>query len=180
MEEAKVAAAGRIIHRDRLLKKVGIDTDVMIALIDDIEQFSMFKPKIFSRNNFLYINYVVFSELIGYFIHQGYSKEKALQKIFSYLRKNNINILNKKTTNIQKVNQIFEDLKKQRNRLKVEAGNKDLEIISIYKVHNIELIYSRNKFHFKPYCEYVKIVFEQLQDDVDIMWKQLFGWKKRR
>ena len=177
----KIGAIGRVIHTNRIIKRVGLDSDVMIALIDDDKEFSLFKPKIFSKKNILYINYKVFSELIGYFVYnKKLSQNEAVNKIFSYLRKNNINLLKKKDTDLIKVNETFDSLKKQREILKNNAGYKDLEIISIYKVHNIDLIFSRNSNDFKPFCEYLGISFEKLQEDVDVMWKQVFGWRKRK
>ena len=85
-----------------------------------------------------------------------------------------------KDTDTEKVSEIFDKLKKQRIVLRNKAGDKDLKIISIYKVHGIELIYSRNKDDFKSYCKYLQIDFEKLQEDIDTMWKNVFGWKRYR
>jgi hydroxymethylpyrimidine pyrophosphatase-like HAD family hydrolase len=176
----KIGAIGRVIHTNRIIRRVGLDSDVMIALMDDIKEFSMFKPKVFNNKNILYINYKVFSELVGHFIYNNkISQNVAVSKIFSYLRNNNINLLKKKQTDLTQVNQTIDNLKKQREILKNNAGDKDLEIISIYRVHNIDLIFSRNSDDFKPFCEYLCISFEKLQEDVDVMWKQLFGWRKK-
>lgn len=177
----KIGAVERVIHTNRIIKKVGLDSDVMIALIDDIQEFSMFKPKIFSSRNILYINYKVFSELVGHFMYnEKFLQNASVSKIFSYLKSNNIGLLKKKDTNLQEVNQTLNSLKKQREVMKNNAGDKDLEIISIYKAHNIDLIFSRNSDDFKPFCEYLGISFEKLQEDVDVMWKQVFGWRKRK
>ena len=177
----KIGVAGKVVHRNRIIKKVGLDSDVMIALIDDLKEFSLFKPKIFSRKNLLFISYVVFSELVGYLIHEKrLDRNKAVSKIFSYLRRKNIILLREKDTDKEKVNETFEKLKKQRTALKNKAGDKDLRIISVYKLHNIEMIYSRNKDDFEPYCKYLGISFEKLQEDIDTMWKDVFGWKRRR
>ena len=170
-----------IIHKGRMIKKVGLDTDVIIALIDDLNQFSMFKPKIFNRNNAIFINYRVFSELMGHLINnRNFSNEESVNKIFSYLRENRILLLKKSNTDIVKLNEIIEGLRKQRDVQKNLAGDKDLEIISIYKFHKMDLIFSRNSGHFEPFCKYLGITFMKLQDNVDVMWKQAFGWKYRR
>jgi len=42
------------------------------------------------------------------------------------------------------------------------------------------VIFSRNSDDFEPYCKYLGMAFEKLQEDVDTMWKQVFGWRKRR
>ncbi|MBD3252895.1 PIN domain-containing protein [Candidatus Pacearchaeota archaeon] len=180
-DKIKIGAVEKVIHTNRMIRRVGLDSDVMIALVDDSKQFSMFKPKIFSRKNLLFINYKVFSELLGHFMYnRKLSKENSLKKIFAYLRKNKITLLKKKDTDINKVQEIFESLKKQKQILDNNAGDKDLMIISIYKVHNINLIFSRNKDDFKPFCEYLGISFEKLQEDLDTMWGQVFGWRRRR
>jgi len=179
-DKIQIRAINRIIHINRIIKKVGLDSDVMIALIDNIQEFSIFKPKVFSSRNILFINYRVFSELVGHLIYnKNLSKDIALKKLFSYLKENNIILIKKSNTNINEVDEIFNILKKQRERLKNKAGDKDLEIISIYKVHNIDLIYSRNSDDFKPFCEYLRISFEKLQEDADVMWRNIFGWRKK-
>jgi len=180
-QKIKIGAVGKVIHTNRMIRRVGLDSDVMIVLMDDLEEFSMFKPKIFNRKNLLFINYVVFSELVGHFIYnRNYAKDQAVKRTFSYLRKNKIMLLKKKETDKQKANEIFESLKKQREVLKNNAGDKDLKIISIYKVHNIDLIFSKNSDDFEPFCKYLGIAFEKLQEDIDTMWKQIFGWRRRR
>ena len=179
--QIKIGAASRVIHTTMIIRKVGLDSDVMIALIDNIPEFSMFKPKIFNSKNILYINYRVFSEIFGHLIHhKNNSKEIALNKIFSFLKSNRIALLKKSSTNVNEVNEIIISLKKQRQILNNNAGDKDLEIISIYKTHNIDLIFSRNSADFLPFCKYLGISFEKLQEDVDVMWRQVFGWKKKR
>jgi hypothetical protein len=169
----KTGAASRFIHTNRIIRKVGLDTDVMIALIDNIPEFSMFKPRIFNSKNILYINYKVFSEIFGHLIHnKNLSKEMALNKIFSFLKSNRIVLLKKSGTSINEVSEIISSLKKQRQILNNNAGDKDLEIISIYKTHNIDLIFSRNSDNFLPFCKYLGISFEKLQEDVDVTCKQ--------
>jgi hypothetical protein len=118
---------------------------------------------------------------MGYFVHnKGLSKDQARDKIFRYLRNNKIKLLKKKNTNLKRVAEIFETLKKQREVLKNNAGDKDLQIISIYHSHGIDLIFSRNASDFEPFCRYLGIDFEKLQEDIDVLWKQVFGWRRRR
>lgn len=177
----KVSAVGKLIHRKRFIDKVGLDSDITIALIDDIEQYSLFKPKVFNKK-IVHVNYKILAELIGYFTYKkGFSREQAKDKVFSYFRENKIIFLSRKNTNLNEVDRLFNLLKQKRRSLGNDAGDKDLEIISIYKSHNIDLIFSRNAHHFRPFCDYLNMGFEQLIEDVDIMWNQTFGfnWKKR-
>ncbi len=111
-KKIKIGAASRFVHTNRIIRKVGLDTDIMIALIDNVPEFSMFKPRIFSTQNILYINYRVFSEIFGHLIHnKNNSKEMALNKIFSFLKSNRIELLKKSSTNVNEVNEIISSLK---------------------------------------------------------------------
>jgi|SRR3989344_1669385 len=180
-KQIKIGAVAKVIHKNRLIRRVGLDSDVIISLIDDSKQFSLFKPKIYNRRNLLFINYRVFSELLGHFIYnKKLKKDQAVNKIFDYIRKNNIYLLKKKDTDMKKVSDTITILKKQRETLDNNAGDKDLEIISVYKFHDIDLIFSRNSDDFEPFCKYLGIAFEKLQEDINTMWKQVFGWRKKR
>lgn len=176
-----IVSEGRFVMRNRIVRSVGLDSDVLIALIDDSEQFSTLKPQIYSRKNALHINYVVFSEMFGYFVHQlKYSPEEAKHKIFSFLRGHRIRLIKKSEIDLNKVELIFDSLKNQRAIMKNTAGDKDLKIISVYKAHEIDCIIGRNSLHFKPFCRYLNIEFEKIREDIDMMWKDTFGWRKRR
>jgi len=83
-DKIKIGAIGKIIHTNKIIKRVGLDTDVMIALIDDIKEFSLFRSRIFNNKNILYINYKVFSELVGHFI---YSRKFHHSSPTTYFRK---------------------------------------------------------------------------------------------
>lgn len=172
---------GKIVHSNRFIRKVGLDSDVIIALVDDIDEFSQFRPRIFNKKNILHINHVVFSELLGHLIYKRKMQRKeAINKIFSYLRRNHITLIKKKEINLNEVEEIFEKLKKQKKILNNNSGDKDLRIISIYKTYNIDLIISRNSSHYEPFCQYLNIAFEKLLEDVDVMWRQAFGWQTRK
>jgi len=176
----KFAEAGRFIQRKRIIKSIGLDTDIFIALINNNEEFTLFKPKIFNRKNSLYINYKVFSETLGILIHKyKYEQYNALRKIFEFLRINNICLLKKKETDLNQILFLLTKLKRYRESIKSLAGNNDLEIIAIYKLHNINCIMGRNIRHFLPFCNYLHIEFEKLEENIDIMFRQAFGWKKR-
>ena len=108
------------------------------------------------------------------------SVNEAKNKIFDYLRRNRITLIKKSNINVQAVETLFQSLKIYRKSIKNDAGDNDLEIISIYKSHNMDLIMGRNNRHFKPFCDYVGITFDSLIDDVDAMWKNVFGWKKHK
>ncbi len=97
MDKLKIASAGRLINRKRIVRTIGLDSDIFLALVNDAEEFSLFRPKVFNRKNAVYINYKVFSETLGVLIHKyKYELKDAVNKIFEFLRKNNIRLLKKK------------------------------------------------------------------------------------
>ena len=164
----------------RIIKRVGLDSDVMIMMIDDKYEFSEFKPKLYRKDQIFFINYIVFGETLNFLIKQhGLTKEQAVNKIFNFLRENRITLIKKSQTDQTLVLDTFDKLKKQRELLKNNASNSDLMIISVYKNRNIDLIFSRNADHFRPFCRYLNIDFKKLKEDVDIMWRRTFGWRKR-
>ena len=103
-----------------------------------------------------------------------------MEKLKKFSRENNVRILAKKRVDSEKVNSIFESLKKQREILKINAGDKDLQIISIYKAENIDCIISINSFHFEPFCKYLHIEFEKPLKDSDVLLRKIFGWKRKK
>ena len=167
--------------RNRIVRTLGLDSDIAISLIDDSDQFSMFRPRIYNRKNALCINYVVFNEVFGYLIYKlKYTPGQAKDKIFSYLRSHNIYLLKKSETDLNKLGVILDSLKKQREVLKNSADDKDLLIISVYKCHEIDCIVGRNSRHFEPFCKFLKIEFEPVKTNIDMMWKDAFGWRRKR
>ncbi len=160
----------------KFIKKIGFDSDSIIIMIDDRYEFQGLKPYIFKRSNILYINYIVFKEVLGFLIkNRGFNKSQAVQKIFKFLRKNNISFIKKSQINQESFIVIFNKLKKYRKKLKNEVEDEDLRIISVYKINNIDSIVSRNAYHFKPFCKYLGISFIGVKEDVDIMWRRTFG-----
>lgn len=181
MPKPKFFHASRFIQRSRIVRTMGLDTDILVAFLLDDEDFTMFRPKVFNRNNSLFINYKVFSEAMNVLSYKyKYDLNKARDKIFDFLRSNRIRLLKKKETDIKLVFSTLSDLKNHRNSIKNLAGDNDLEIISIYKAHNIDCIMGRNGMHFIPFCNYLHIEFEKLQENIDIMFRQAFGWKRRK
>jgi len=180
-ENIKIASSSRFIRRKNIVRTIGLDTDIILLLIEDSQEFSLFRPKLFNRKNTLFINYKVFNELVGLLIKKyEYSQENAVNKIFSFLRANHITLLKKSQTNLQEVYNLIDSLKKQREALKNSAQNSDLEIIAIYCTHKLDCIMSRNSIHFEPFCRYLNVEFERPMDDVNLMFRQAFGWKNRK
>lgn len=162
----------------RLIKKVGLDSDVMIIMIDDKYEFSEFKIRLYRKDCVFFVNYIVFGEVLYFLIkNNGLTKKEAVIKLFKFLREYNITLIKKSETDQTLLYEIFNKLQKQREILNNDVG--DLMVMSVYKIHDIDLIFSRNADHFKPFCKYLNIDFKKLKEDIDILWRRTFGWKKR-
>jgi hypothetical protein len=181
MKNDKFAHAERFIQRKRIVRTVGLDTDIFLALMQNNEEFTLFRPRIFNRKNVLYINYRIFAETLGVLRYKyNFTNEDAVKKIFAFLRMSHIKLLKKSETDMVKLTGILSELKRYRDSIKNLAGDKDLEVIAIYRAHNIDCIMGRNSLHFLPFCNHLDIEFEKLEENVGIMFRQAFGWQKRR
>ena len=180
-DKSKITSGNRFVLRRRIVRTIGLDTDILMIFLENGEEYSLFKPKIFNRNNSLFVCYRVVSELIHLLTKNGkLDIKRAKDKIFSFFRQNKIRLIKYSQTNANLVEQILLELKKQRQVNKINAGDSDLRIISIYNSHNIDCIISRNTFHFEPFCKYLNIEYEKPIKDLDIMLKRTFGWQKNR
>lgn len=178
----KVNTFHKEIIRNKMINKVGLDSDILFALIDDETNFSMFKPKIFNRNNFVHISYLIFAQVFGILKYQkGYNQEEIKNKIFKYLRENNIKLIKKSDIEHKReeIELIKTKLKKYRDSNHLTTEDSDVEIIAVYKVENIDLIFTRNYRHFKPLCDQINIDVEKPIDNVNTQMRDMFGWKKR-
>ncbi len=180
-EIKKIIGFENLVIRNRIVRRVGLDSDVVITLVEDSDTFSIYKPQLFKRKNAVWINHIVFGEVIGVLINEyGYTKEKAFEKLRRFINDNNIRALAKNRIDFNKTNLIFESLKKQREVLKINVGDKDLMIISIYKSENMDCVVSVNSFHFEPFCKYLDMEFEKPIKDLDFMLKRVFLWGRRK
>lgn len=176
----KIIGFERIVNRNRIVRRIGLDTNIVIALVEDKETYSSYKPRIFKRINSVWINHIVYSEVIGVLINHGHSEEEARDKLKDFLRVNNIRVLAKKRLDWERFNSVFESLKRQREISKINADDKDLMIISIYKSEGIDCIVSINFFHFEQFCNYLGLAFEKPLDNVDKMLRNIFKWQSRK
>ena len=64
--------------------------------------FNLYKPRIFNRKNTIFMNQIVFSQVIGVLIYKrNYSKEDAIDIVRDFIRKNNISVIRERDINIE-------------------------------------------------------------------------------
>ena len=181
----KIFGFGRLIIGNRMIRKIGLDTDICFNWIS--EDYSDYQPNITKKQNKLFINYKVFGELMGILIGDNkVDKEKINEikkKIFEFIRENRISLLKKRDINQNDVNNLFLELKNK--NFTGEPGDSDLKIISIYKIYGMDGIFSNNVKHFEETCKHLNLHFERpfmikkgAIQDVKKMLRDLYPNKK--
>lgn len=181
----KIFGFGRLIIGNRMIRKIGLDTDICFNWIS--EDYSDYQPNITKKQNKLFINYKVFGELMGILIGDNkVDKEKVNEikkKIFEFIRENRISLLKKRDINQNDVNNLFLELKNK--NFTGEPGDSDLKIISIYKIYGMDGIFSNNVKHFEEPCKHLNLHFERpfmikkgAIQDVKKMLRDLYPNKK--
>ena len=56
----------RVVRRNKIIRTIGLDSNVAIALIEDSEDYSIYKPRLLKRENAVWINHIVFAEIMGF------------------------------------------------------------------------------------------------------------------
>ena len=167
----------RTVSRNKIVKKVGLDSSIFVALVDDEQQYSRFTPKIFVRNNFVYVSDIVFSETLNVLIgKRGYTEAEALDKIFGYMRSHKISMVKSKVVGYDKVKLLVDELKEQRKKIKEHPEDSDLKIMALYKLGGIDCIFVVNDRHFRELCTYLNIDVEKPIDNVNTQMRRIFGW----
>lgn len=180
MGKNNIPSIRRFVQRKRIVRTIGIDSDVLLCLIKDSTDFNLAKPRIFNRRNSLFVNYKVFSEVIGVLVYKyKLPEEEAVRKAFSFMRHNNIQLLKKIRTDQARVSIIFNALRNRREQFQSLAGDSDLRVIAIYKAHDIDCIVTRNKIHFRPFCNYLGMEVEGLMRNIDSLLQRAFGKRKK-
>lgn len=176
--ETEISGISKIISRNKIINKVGLDSDLLVAFIDN-GKFSFFKPKVYNRKNYVHICQKVFAQTLGVLIHKrDYSYEVAFNKLVNYLNLNRIKIIKNKEIGLESINKLIGELKEKREKIKAKPDDSDLEITAVYKLAGIKCIFTINSEHFEELCEYLDIDVEKPIEDVDIMLKKVFGKKK--
>lgn len=184
----KIFGFGRVKIGGKPITKVGLDSGVLVALVENDREYNLKKPIIFIQNDLCYAYQLVLNQSIGVLINKrGYSEKDAKNKILNYVRKHNISIIKEKNINLQKRDMIYHDLIKKRNKLTVvpKPEDSDVDIIASYNVEGIDCFVTTNYKHFIEYGKYLNIHIERIETEkqkdrreADKMLRDFF-WKPR-
>ncbi len=176
---SKNSGKGKSPNRKRVIRKVGLDTSILVALLGDKYQYSNYQPALFRKKNTVFINQLVFNEAKYVLAREkNIDKKEAVDNILNYIHKHNINLIKPKHVSDRKMKSLMKRLTKMREEISINPPDMpDLKIAAIYKNKNIDCIVSLNRIHFKPICDELDIDLEVPQKDVNKMWKEVFGWR---
>ncbi|MCL5730341.1 MAG: hypothetical protein M1165_02130 [Candidatus Pacearchaeota archaeon] len=186
MKKTKVVGAVKVVVRNgKPISKIGFDTGVLVALIDN-DNIPLSQIKLFIKKGLCYVCQIVVNQVIGVLHYKRkYSVYEAKSKTLGYLEENNITLIKESDIDTDKRDSIFNDLKKKRSKISIspKPEDSDLEILATYKSENIDCIPTTNFKHFIELGKYLDIYIEGIYDEktqemkkVDKMWKGLF-WK---
>jgi len=112
-KEMHMMGVGKFIVRDKPITKVGFDTGILVALIDNGKEYNLTKPRFFIKKGICYAYQLVVNQTIGIlYSKRGYKKEEAIKETIDFLREHNITLIKEENMNIEKRDAIFEDLKR--------------------------------------------------------------------
>src|SRR4030042_3953286 len=113
-KRGKIIGAGKFVVRNKSVNKVGLDSGVLIALIDN-ELLCLNKPKMFVKAGVCFACQLVVNQTIGVLINKrNYTREEAISQTLNYLKENNIKIIREEDIEKEKKELIYNDLKKQK------------------------------------------------------------------
>lgn len=159
-------------------RKVGLDTGILIDLIDNPTFFSYQALRIFKRNNLFFTHRRCFKEAVDWLIEKrSYSKEKAEKEVNDFLKKNNIKIIEIDKSNKELLKSMVNRCKKQ----KIEFHPPDSFIIADFKKNTVNKVYSTNN-HFLDACRLFGIdaaKFPTFEKELEEKLKQMFKFRRK-
>ena len=160
-KETHIVGFGKFVVRNKLLRKVGIDTNLVLPWIQNEDYSGKYKP------------------------NENKNPQEIRKRIFRFLRENKIILLKKKAINLNKLEEVCNKLK---NRFK-NIKESDLLITAIFHCFNVDCIFSADEEHFREPCKFLGINYEKhieieigSEQDVKRMLKDFYSkqHKKRK
>lgn len=158
--------------------KVGLDSGILIDLIDNPEMFHYQFLRIFKRKRMIFTSVRCIDDTLGVLINRkNYSSEQANQIINQFLYKHNINKI-PRICNLQDI----EEIKKTAKEKKININEEDLPIIADFKKFGINKIFTKDE-NFAKLCAVVGIDSEKMyiaEREISRQFYQLFKDKYRK
>lgn len=158
-KKVKVLGFGKFAVRNKPIRKVGIDTNLIFSWIQNEKYLGKHKPNFCNQKDKLFINYKIFGELMGLLCEENKNEsiEEIRKRIFEFLKRNNISLLKKKFINQEKLNEAVTKLKDKFKDIK----ESDLLVLSIFYCFDIDCIFSADEKHFGEPCKSLGINYEK-------------------
>ncbi len=158
------------------LRKIGLDSSVIIDLIANKELFSYREEKIFSEEGLFVTHRRCVKEMRDWLVEKrSYSKEAATQEVIVFLRNHHIEIVEVNLSN----DTLLEQMKKECAAKNIEFHIPDSWIIADFKAAGVNKVYSTNN-HFLDACRLFGVEakkFPTLQREIENQMKELFRHK---
>ncbi|MBI2146431.1 hypothetical protein HYU22_03760 [Candidatus Woesearchaeota archaeon] len=161
------------------LRKIGLDSSVVIDLIANKELFSYREEKIFSEEGLFVTHRRCIKEIKDWLIEKGgYSEEAAINEVLKFCKDHNIEIIEVNVSNTE----LLERMKKECAERSIEFHVPDSWIIADFKAAGVNKVYSTNN-HFLDACRLFGMEakkFPTIQREIENQMRELFKQKFSR
>lgn len=158
------------------LRKVGLDSSVIIDLIANKELFSYREEKVFSEEGLFVTHRRCVKEIKDWLVEKGnYSEEAAAEEVMKFFKDHNIEIVEVNLAN----KELLEQMKKECAEKNIEFHIPDSWIIADFKAASVNKVYSTNN-HFLDACRLFGMdarKFPTVQREIESQMRDLFRQK---
>ena len=157
---------------------VGLDSGILIDLIDNPEMFYYQFLKIFKRKRMIFTSIRCIDDTIGVLINRkNYSSQQANQRVNQFLYNHNINKI-PRICNLQDI----EELKKIAKEKSIDINEEDLPIIADFRRYKINKVFTKD-WNFAKLCNAIGIDSEKMyiaEKEISRQFYQLFKNKYKK
>jgi len=163
------------------LRKIGLDSSVIIDLIANKELFSYREEKIFSEEGLFVTHRRCIKEIKDWLVEKGgYNEEAAINEVIKFCKDHNIEIIEVNVSN----KELLERMKKECAVKNIEFHVPDSWIIADFKAAGVNKVYSTNN-HFLDACRLFEMEtkeFPTIQREIENQMRDLFKqkWSKKQ
>lgn len=158
------------------LRKIGLDSSVIIDLIANKELFSYREEKIFSEEGLFVTHRRCIKEIKDWLVEKrSYSEDAAANEVMKFCKDHNIEIIEVNVSN----KDLLERMKKECAEKNIEFHVPDSWIIADFKAAGVNKIYSTNNHFLDACCLFEMEVkkFPTIQKEIENQMKELFRHK---
>ncbi len=161
------------------LRKIGLNSSVVIDLIANKELFSYREEKIFSEEGLFVTHRRCIKEIKDWLVEKrNYSEDAAVQEVMAFIKDHHIEIIEVNLSN----NELLERMKNECAAKNIEFHIPDSWIIADFKAAGVNKVYSTNN-HFLDACRLFDMdakKFPTVQREIENQMRELFRNKFSR